>query len=94
VSVNDRWVGPNEQVLNVPITCRRYGPGKPISLSSTEGGFTPIASMAVLGEKLGMNSWINQPSCYGLGREPFFLGAMSLSIAVDDFTKGYYALTA
>jgi hypothetical protein len=41
VSVKDRGVGTHEQVLNVPITYRRYGPGKPSSLPSIEGGFTP-----------------------------------------------------
>jgi hypothetical protein len=55
MSVKDRWVDPREQVLNVPITCQRYGSGKPTSLPLTEGGFTPTASMVVLGEKLGMN---------------------------------------
>jgi hypothetical protein len=47
VSVKDLWVGPHEQVLNVPIACRCYGSDKPSSLSSTEGDFTPSASMAV-----------------------------------------------
>jgi hypothetical protein len=49
--------------------------------------------MAVLGEKLGTDSQIGQPVCYGLCWEPFFLGAVTLSIAVDDFAKGCYALT-
>jgi hypothetical protein len=44
VSIKDRLVGLCEQVLNVPIACRRYGPGKPGSWLSTE---------AVVGEKLG-----------------------------------------
>jgi hypothetical protein len=35
----DRWVGPHEQVLNVPIACRCYGPGKPSSWLSTEAFF-------------------------------------------------------
>jgi hypothetical protein len=35
--------------------------------------FAPIASMIGLGEKLDTDSWIGQSSCYGLGREPFFL---------------------
>jgi hypothetical protein len=93
VSVKDRWADPREQVLYVPITCQRYGPDKPNSLPSTEGGFTPTASMAVLGEKLGTDSQIGQPVCYVLCWEPFFLGAVTLSIAVDDFAKGCYALT-
>jgi hypothetical protein len=57
---------------------------------STEGGFTPTTSMIDLGEKLGMDPWIDQPSSCGLGREPFFSGAVALSIAVDSFTKGCY----
>jgi hypothetical protein len=36
VLVKDRWVGPREQVLNVPIIGQRYGPGKPSSWLSTE----------------------------------------------------------
>jgi hypothetical protein len=72
----------------------RYGPDKPSSLPSIEGDFTPTTSMAVLGDKLGTNPWIGQPMCCGLGREPFFSGAVALSIAVDDFTKGCCALTA
>jgi hypothetical protein len=49
--------------------------------------------MAGSREKLGTNPQIGQPACCGLCREPFFSGAVTLSIAVDDFTKGYYALT-
>jgi hypothetical protein len=62
-----------------------YGPSKPSSLISTDGGFTPTASMAGLGEKLGMDPLIDQP---------FALGAVALSIAVDDFMKGCYTWTA
>jgi hypothetical protein len=43
--------------------------------------------MVVLGEKLGIDPWIGQPSCCGLGWEPFFSRAVPLSIVVDDFTK-------
>jgi hypothetical protein len=32
-----------------------YGPNKPSSLPSIEGGFTSTASMAALGENLGMD---------------------------------------
>jgi hypothetical protein len=91
VLIKDRWVNPREQVLNVLITCQRYMLGKPSSLPSTEGSFTPSASMTVLGEKLGMDSWIGQASCCGLGREPFFSGAVALFIVVNYFTKGCYA---
>jgi hypothetical protein len=30
-------------------------------------GFTPTTSMAVVGEKLGMDPWVSQPACCGLG---------------------------
>jgi hypothetical protein len=49
--------------------------------------------MAGSGEKLGMDSPIGQTSCCGLCREPFFSGAVALSIVVDDFAKGCYMLT-
>jgi hypothetical protein len=93
VSVKDRWVGCHEQVLNVLIACRCYGPGKTSSLPSIEGGFTPTASMAGSGEKRGTDPLVDQLLCCELCRGPFFLGAVALSIAVDDFAKGYYALT-
>jgi hypothetical protein len=64
------------------------GPSKPSSMSSTEGGFTLTASMAALGLKLGTNPWIGQPACCALCREPFFSGAMAMTITVDDFAKG------
>jgi hypothetical protein len=93
VSVRDRWVGPSEQVLNITIACRCYGPGKPSSLTSTEGGFTFTASMDGSEEKLGTDPLIGQPSCYGLCQEAFFLRVVTLSIVVDNFVKGCYALT-
>jgi hypothetical protein len=70
-----------------------YVPSKPSNLPSTEGGFTPTISMAGSGEKLVTDPWIGQSSCCGLSREPFFSGAVALSIAVDDGTKGCYILT-
>jgi hypothetical protein len=69
---------PREQVLNVPIACRRYGPSKSSSLPSTDGSFTLTASMTVLREKLGTNSMIVQPTCRGLCREPFFWSSCSV----------------
>jgi hypothetical protein len=103
VSVKDRWVDPREQVLNIPIACRRYGPSKPNSWLLTEDDFTPTPSMAGSGEKLGMDSrigqpagsgeklgmdpQIGQPARCGLCRKPFFSGAVPLSIVVEDFTK-------
>jgi hypothetical protein len=56
---------PREQVLNVSITFQRYGPGKPSSRLSTKAWLFPTASLAVVGEKLDTDPWINQPSCSG-----------------------------
>jgi hypothetical protein len=67
-----------------------YGPSKPNSLPSIEGGFTLTASMANLGEKLGTDPWIGQPTYYRSCREPFFSRAMALSIVVVDFVKGHH----
>jgi hypothetical protein len=41
-----------------------------------------------LGEKLGTDTQIGRPSCCGLGREPFFSGAVTLFNYVDDYAKG------
>jgi hypothetical protein len=75
----------------VPARC--YGPGKPSSLSSIEDGFTPTASMASLGKKLGPNPQMGQLSCCGLCRESFFLGTVALSVVVDYGAKGCYMWT-
>jgi hypothetical protein len=69
---------------------------RPVSLIAgrqQKVGFTPTASIVVLGEKLGMNPRIDQPSCCGLGQEPFFSGAVALLNSVDDYAKGCYELT-
>jgi hypothetical protein len=44
-------------------------------------------------EKLGTNLWTSQPASCGLGREPFFLGAVELFKSINDYVKGWYALT-
>jgi hypothetical protein len=64
-----------------------------MSKYSTEDGFTPTTSMAGSGEKLFTDPRIDQPLCCGLCRELFFSGAMTLSIAVDNFTKSCYMRT-
>jgi hypothetical protein len=50
--------------------------------------------MTVLGEKRGMDPWIDQLTYCGLCRVPFFLGAMALLNSVDDYVKGCCALIA
>jgi hypothetical protein len=46
--------------------------------------------MDVAGEKLSMVPWIGQPTCCGLGREPFFSGTVDPFSSVDDSQKGYH----
>jgi hypothetical protein len=53
-------------------------------------GFVPTASLVGSGEKLGTDSWIGQPTCYGLCRKPFFSGAVAMLNSVDYFVKGCY----
>jgi hypothetical protein len=72
VLVKDRWIGPHEQVLNVPITYWYYGPSKPSSLTSTEGDFTLTASMVGLGEKLGTDPQIGQLVMLWIGSRALF----------------------
>jgi hypothetical protein len=40
--------------------------------------------MAIVGERVGMDSRIGQPACCGSGKEPFFSGAVDPFNAVDD----------
>jgi hypothetical protein len=61
VSVKDRGVGTHEQVLNVRITCRCYGPSKHSTRSSIGVWLKHTALMAVLGEKLRWIPWTTQP---------------------------------
>jgi hypothetical protein len=84
MSVKDRWVGPREQVLNVPITYWYMGPVSLVAGCQRKVGFAPTASMVVLGEKLNTDLRIGQPLCCELGREPFFLGAVTLLNSVND----------
>jgi hypothetical protein len=56
-------------------------------------GFAPTASMAGLGEKLGMDPRIGQPVCCGLCQELFLSGAVVLLNSVDAYVKGCYALS-
>jgi hypothetical protein len=51
VSVKYRWVGPCEQVLNVPIACQRYETGKPSSWSSTDDWLCPHYFNGCLGRE-------------------------------------------
>jgi hypothetical protein len=72
VSVKDQWVGPREQVVNVSIACLYMGPVSLVVDCQQKFDFSPTASLAVVGEKLGTDPRIGQPTCCGLCREPFF----------------------
>jgi hypothetical protein len=48
----------------------------------------PTTSMASSREKLGTDPRIGQLACCGLCQEPFFSGAVALSITIEDFAKG------
>jgi hypothetical protein len=84
----------HEQVLNVSIACRCYGPGKPSRWLSTKSCLFSTTSLAVVGEKLGTDPRIRRSSSYGLCWEPFFSGAGDLYKSIDDFVKSCYTLTA
>jgi hypothetical protein len=51
--VKDRWVSPREQVLNAPIVCQCYGPGKPSSWLSTEAYLFPHCLIGCCGREAG-----------------------------------------
>jgi hypothetical protein len=55
--------------------------------------FTPSASMATLGEKLGIDPRIGQPLRCGSGCEPFFSGAVALPNTIDNYVKGCHVWT-
>jgi hypothetical protein len=93
VLVKDQWVGPCEQVWNVPIAWRICGPGKPSSRLSTEALLFPTTSLDVVVEKLGTDLRIDQPLCCGLCRDSFFLRVVDLFKFVDDYAKGCYTWT-
>jgi hypothetical protein len=88
VSVKHRWVVPREQVLNVLIICRCYGPSKLSSWSPSGAWLTLLASLAGSEEKLGMDLRIGQPACCGLCRVPFFSGAVESIQIYRRLTKG------
>jgi hypothetical protein len=72
-SIKDRVVGTREQVLNVPIACRWYGPGKPSNLMSTDVWLSLLLQWLCWERNYVVKLWITQPS-WGLCREPFFSG--------------------
>jgi hypothetical protein len=70
-----------------------YGLSKPSKLTSTEGGCTPIASMVVSRRETRYGLADRSAIVLWIGSEAFFMGALALSIIVDDFVKGCYTWT-
>jgi hypothetical protein len=77
VSHKDRWVGPREKVLNVPIACRRYGPGKPSSWPSTEEWFCPHYFNGCLGRETGYGPVDRSPGVLWIVSGALFLRSSS-----------------
>jgi hypothetical protein len=75
VSVKDRWVGPREQVLNVPIACRRYVPDKPSSRSSIESWLYPHYFNGCLGREAEYESMDRSAVVLWIGSWALFLGS-------------------
>jgi hypothetical protein len=93
VPVKDRWVGPREQVLNVPIVYRRYGPDSPSSQPSTEGWLCPHYFNGCIGREIGYGLVNRSAIVLWIRSGAFFSGAVALLNSVDDYAKGCYALT-
>jgi hypothetical protein len=70
-----------------------YGPSKPSSWSPIGAWLMLTASLVGKGEKLGTDTRIGQPACYGLCREPFFSGAIGSVQICRCLTKGLYMWT-
>jgi hypothetical protein len=75
VSVKDRGVGTREQVLNVPMACQWYEPGKPSSLLSTDVWFSLLLQWLCWERNWVADLRITQLG-WGLCRDPFFSGAV------------------
>jgi uncharacterized membrane protein YqaE (UPF0057 family) len=75
VSVKDRGVGTREQVLNVLIACRCYGPSKPNNLLSTDVWLSLLLQCLCWERNWVADLRITQPG-YGLCWEPFFSEAV------------------
>jgi hypothetical protein len=83
----------HEQVLNVPIACWYTGLVSLVAYRQQRVALPPLLQWLPRGEKLGTDPQIGQSSCCELCQEPFFSGEVALSITIDDFTIGCYALT-
>jgi hypothetical protein len=78
-------------------TCRSHagdmGHGKSSSWLPTKNCLFPTASLAIMGEKMGMDPRIRRSSSCRLCWEPFFSGEVDLYKSVDNFMKGWYMWT-
>jgi hypothetical protein len=89
VSVKDRWVGPREHVLNIPITCWRYGPSKPSSMSSTDAWFCPHCLIGWLGRETGYGPMDRSAGVMWIVSGALFLESSSPAQLCRRLVKGY-----
>jgi hypothetical protein len=75
VSVKDRWVSPCEQVLNVPIACRRYGSTKPSSRPLTDDWLCPHYFNGCLRRETGYGPTDRSVSVLWIVSGALFLGS-------------------
>jgi hypothetical protein len=92
VSVKDRGVATDEQVLNVPIACRRYELGKTSSRPSTEGWLYPHCLNGYLGRETGYRPTDQSAGVLWVLLGAIFSGAVALLNSVVDCVKGFYVL--
>jgi hypothetical protein len=70
-----------------------YGPSKSSSLSSIEAWLKSTTLLVDLGEKLGTDARIDQPTWCGLYRESFFSGAVESVEIYRRLVNGCYTWT-
>jgi hypothetical protein len=93
MSVNDRWVGPREKVLNVPIACWYMGPVSLVACWWQLCGFLHCF-YGYEGERNWMGTRRSVSRRAGdVVRNSFFSGAVTLSNSVNDFAKDCYMWT-
>jgi hypothetical protein len=81
MAVKDRWVGPASKYSTYWSHASVMGPASLVVSCQQKLDSPPlIASLVIMGEKLGTEPQIGQPSCCGSGREPFFSGSGSIQI--------------
>jgi hypothetical protein len=73
VSDKDRWVGPREQILNVPITYFYMSLVNLVACHRQKIDLSLLLHRLCGGEKLNGDPQIGQPTCWGCSQESLFL---------------------